>query len=654
MLLTWYIRTRTMNNIKKPLFLHWLAYLPIILVTLLLPVMAMAESAEGVLHSLDYIAVDYFGAVAKGVVVSQTEYDEQVEFSDHLLQTVATLPKKPGRDAILEQLRQLDQKIRQKADGAEVAQIARAAGQELAMLYQIRQTPRAVPDLKLGAELFQNNCATCHGVQGMGDGPRAAQLDPPPVNFHLRKRAMERSIYGLYSAITLGVARTEMRAFGELSEGQRWALAFYVSNFAFTEAERRSGELSWKAEKAKSFSNVSGLTEMTPSAVVAESEDKGFVQLAYLRAHPEEVMKNIHPFDTTVEKLTSSLANYKAGNVQEAYRDSVAAYLEGFELAEPGLRARDSDLVVRLEQQMMAYRNLVKTRAPLAKLEAHYDTLVRLLDHTRQDEGLGKMSSQAGAVSAAVILLREGLEAILILAAIAGVLIKTERRDAMPYLHAGWIGALLLGAATWAVSTYVFAIGGTNRELTEGITALLAAAVLVYVGFWLHGKTNARRWREFVDSKIKGAMQGRALWALTFVSFLAVYREVFETVLFYQALWMQVDTEQQFVLWGGVIAGAVLLLLLGWVILRLSVRLPLRPFFIVNSMIMFVLAVAFSGHGVAALQVAGVLPSSPLPLPRFELLGFYPTVQTIGVQLSVAALVIFIMMREPPRQRSAQ
>jgi high-affinity iron transporter len=224
----------------------------------------------------------------------------------------------------------------------------------------------------------------------------------------------------------------------------------------------------------------------------------------------------------------------------------------------------------------------------------------------------------------------------------------------LPYLHAGWGGALALGGITWWVSTYVFEIGGANRELTEGLTALLAAVVLVYVGFWLHGKTNAKRWREFVEKKIKGALTGRALWALTLVAFLAVYREVFETVLFYQALWMQTAEGEQASVWGGIGVGLGVLVVLGMLILRFSVRLPLKPFFAVNSAIMFILAVAFTGHGVAALQKTGWIPSDTLAaLPSVELLGIYPTVETTVAQLLVGGLVAFIYLRDRFSSNSA-
>lgn len=610
-------------------------------------VVAAADSPQSVIHALDYIAVDYPATVTEGTVVDKDEYTEQLEFSKQLPAAIAALPEKAGRNAIQASTQRLYEQIQAKVDGDAIARSARDTARELARLYEVRLTPRVVPDLSEAAALFGNHCASCHGSQGYGDGPEAATLNPPPINFHDRERAMERSLYGLYNAISLGVEGTQMRPFQELSESQRWALAFYVGNFLFSDQQRIAGEQSWQQGGIETLSNVAKLTQLTPAAMQTAAGENGLLQLAYLRAHPETVMGDVHPLDTAAEKLGASVASYRSGDVEQAYQHAVAAYLEGFELAESSLRASDPDRLLELEQQMMAYRNLIKSQAPLAEVESAGEDLVQALDQVRQPGSANKhLSASAGAVSAAVILLREGLEAILILAAITGVLIKTGRSNALPYLHAGWLAALALGGVTWMGSTHLFAISGADRELTEGITALLAAAVLVYVGFWLHGKSNAKRWREFVDLKIKQALHGRALWMLTLVAFLAVYREVFETVLFYQALWLQTEPQQHISLWGGIGVGLCALLLLGWLILRLSMRLPLHLFFGVNSVILFVLAVAFSGHGIAALQVAGVLPSDPLPWPRFELLGVYPTVETMMAQVVVAALVIFVVMRE--------
>ena len=219
---------------------------------------------------------------------------------------------------------------------------------------------------------------------------------------------------------------------------------------------------------------------------------------------------------------------------------------------------------------------------------------------------------QAGKTDEAV---REGLEALLIVAAIVALLVKANRRDALPWVHGGWIAALLLGGLTWGVASYVITISGATREVTEGITALIAAAILLYVGFWMHGKSYARQWQDYLARRLQGALSGRTTGALAFVSFLAVYREAFETVLFYEALVIQSGPGGSVPLVGGLLAGAVVLAVLSWVIVRGSVRLPLGVFFGASSVLIGLLAVVLAGKGIAALQEAGWLSIRSVSFP---------------------------------------
>jgi high-affinity iron transporter len=216
------------------------------------------------------------------------------------------------------------------------------------------------------------------------------------------------------------------------------------------------------------------------------------------------------------------------------------------------------------------------------------------------------------------------------------------------WLHGGWIAALGLGVLTWIVSNYLVEISGATRELTEGITALTAAAVLFYVGFWMHSKLNARRWQAFIQSSVRAALDRRSLWALAGIAFVAAYREVFETVLFFQALWVQssAPAASRAVL-GGFAAGAALIVAIAWAIFRFGLRLPLKQFFAVSAAIMIALAVIFVGKGVAALQEAGKLPLDPVDFPRIDVLGIYPNWQSLAAQLLVlaAALALVVFTR---------
>jgi high-affinity iron transporter len=598
------------------------------------------EQAQLILHMLDYVAVDYPEFVQDGTVLDQTEYDEQVEFSQQVRALLEQLPTHADTSALLRQAEQLVALIQDKRPGSEVSALSQQLRWQIIRAYEVEVAPQHPPDLRPAAALYQAHCAACHGVQGHGDGPAGAQLDPAPGNFHDHQRMVQRSLYGLYSTITLGVEGTGMVSFRMLSEAERWALAFYISDLATGEADRTRGAALWQSGVGQVwFPNLASVATVTASEVNATHGNDGVQVLAYLRRHPEAMVSSAEPpLVHSSRLLRESLAAYQRGQVQAAQELAVAAYLDGFELVEASLDTVDRRLRMAVEAEMMRYRAMLKSRessATVAVQGHHIEGLLaeaqRLLDRTRLPAG-------AVFLSAFGILLREGLEAILVLAALGALLIKAGRRDALPYVHAGWIAALALGGCTWFVASYVIALSGSTREVTEGITALVAAAVLLYVGFWMHSKAYAERWRTFLHGQLHQALSARTLWALALVSFLAVYREAFETVLFYQALWIQAAPAHVPVL-GGLLAAAVALAVLGWLIFRGSVHLPLGLFFGITSVLLALLAVIFTGKGIAALQEAGTLPVDPVGVPGIPALGIYPTL--LGLMLQ-AALVLLI------------
>ncbi len=222
---------------------------------------------------------------------------------------------------------------------------------------------------------------------------------------------------------------------------------------------------------------------------------------------------------------------------------------------------------------------------------------------------------------------------------------KSERREALPWVHAGWVGALVAGAITWAAATWLIDISGANRELTEGLSSLFAAVVLLSVGIWMHQKSLAGRWQQYLNARLSAALGRRSMVFLFVLSFVAVYREVFETILFYAAMWNPRDAGA---IVAGLAAGSVGLALVTFALLRLGMRLPIGKFFAVSSALIAVLAVVLVGKGVAALQEAGWISLGMIQAPRIDLLGIYPTWQTLTAQLTVAiaaALGFWINLR---------
>jgi high-affinity iron transporter len=600
---------------------------------------ALADTGA-LLQLVDYIGVDYGGAVENGAVVNEFEYAEMVEFARLAGHGVAALPESPQKAGLAADARELAALIARKGPPAEVAALTHRMRDGLMRAYPGVLTPRVAPDLARGAQVYASQCASCHGDRGRGDGPAAATLDPPPIDFHDVARARQRSVYGLYSAITLGVQGTGMASFAHLSDADRWALAFLVGGMHADEPTLAAGQAAVASGTSPSLREA---ITLTPNEL-AGGAGAGPAVAAYLRRHPEVLFAAApDPIDVALDRLGASVAAYESGAREEAGRLAVAAYLDGFELTEASLTTVAPALVRTLEERMLGFRALLASDVPAPEVSARAGEIATLLERARDARDEEPLSGAVAFTSSLVILLREGLEAILLLGAIVAVLVRTGRREALRWVHVGWIAALVAGVATWGVATWVIAISGAARELTEGVTALLAAAILFYVGFWMHDKVHAQRWNRFLKEKVQRALDDRTLVGIAVVSFLAVFREVFETVLFYQALWAQVAEGGRSALLAGAATAAVALLLLAWGIFTFGLKVPLRQFFAASAAVMFLLAIVFVGKGVVALQEAGRLPISPIEFPRIELLGVYPTLQSLAAQLALVLLALALV-----------
>jgi high-affinity iron transporter len=204
-------------------------------------------------------------------------------------------------------------------------------------------------------------------------------------------------------------------------------------------------------------------------------------------------------------------------------------------------------------------------------------------------------------------------------------------------VHFGWTSALVAGGLTWWAATGLIEVSGASRELTEGFGSLLAAAVLLFVGIWMHGKSRADEWQRYIKHKVGHALSRKSGWFLFMLAFIAVYREVFETILFYAAMAQQ----HAQALVGGALAGGAALAVIAVTMLKFSQRLPIAKFFAYSSALVAVLAVVLAGKGVAALQESGMVGVDPVSwAPRIPMLGIFPTGQGLIVQLATLAILV--------------
>jgi len=591
---------------------------------------------------LDYLATDYAGAVKDGAVISASEYAEMREFTATARSRISALKPIAATPALMQRANTLVTSVEAKAAPAQVAMQAHALADALLQAYPMPTAPEQAPDLARGAALYQNQCAACHGATGHGDGPAGLKLSPHPVNFTDQTRADQRSALSLYEVISQGVEGTPMASYAQrLSSNDRWALAYYVGSLAYAK-EAAAGADTWQHDTAVR-AQVADLKELSRARVTQLTPMLGAERaraiLGYLRAHPEAIQQQaLTGIPLARARLTASLTAYRAGAKTQAAQLALSAYLDGVEPVEPQLNARDGALRAKLETAMGAYRTALTSSPSVESVVKQADEVDGLL--VRAQEVTSDAAGDAAAIflGAFTILVREGLEALLVVVALLAFLRKAARPEALRYVHAGWSLALVAGGITWAIASYAISISGAGRELTEGLSSLFAAFVLLGVGLWMHQKSIGGRWQAYLKEKMAAALNRRSAWFLFGLAFISVYREVFESILFYAALW---NDGQEVWLLGGIAAGVAVLGLIAWVLLRTSRRLPIGTFFSASSALIAVLAIVLTGKGVAALQEAGWVAVSVAPVPHIELLGIYPTWQSLLAQLAVLVLLAF-------------
>jgi high-affinity iron transporter len=605
------------------------------------PAAAQQSDVQTAWQLLDYMSVDYSGAVSGGKVVSPSEYAEMREFAGSVRQRIAALPPNPAQAQLVAKADRFVAAVDQKQSPATIRSLADELGTSLLKAYPVALGPARMPDLARGERLFNQTCASCHGEKGDARTPAAAQLNPPPIAFVDRARADQRSPFALYQVITQGIVGTAMASFSSLPAQDRWDLAYYASRFAYPASLAADGKKVWESDSAlrSSIPGVAALSSLTEAQLERRiGPDRAAAVIAYLRSNPAALVAGSSPLSLARTRLQESLDAYRAGNSDKAKSLALSAYLDGFEPVEGALAARDAGLLAHVESAMGELRASIGRGESPRQVETRVAALDALLDQVEAALAPQQYSAVSTFVGAATILLREGLEALLIVVGMLAFLRKGGRPDMVRPVHYGWSSALVAGAATWLAATTLISISGATRELTEGFGSILAALVLLFVGIWMHGKGQADEWQRYIRQRMDHALSKGSGWFLFALAFVAVYRELFETILFYAALSSEGNAGAVL---AGALAGAAALAVIAFLMLRFSQKLPVGKFFTYSSALIAVLAVVLAGKGVAALQEAGLIGVAPLPhVPRISMLGIFPTGQVIAAQIATAIALI--------------
>ncbi|MGZ9272165.1 MAG: FTR1 family protein [Candidatus Binatia bacterium] len=605
---------------------------------------AAGDEAKRILALIDYIGGDYKNSVKDGGVINPGEYQEMSEFAARSAQLFTQLKAAEGGDkaGIEKDLQTLLAHIKGKSGENAVPQLAQQIKDRLIKAYNIVPYPRRLPSLASGKKIYDDNCAQCHGAAGKGDGPGRDSMNPKtplPANFTDSERIGGLSPFKVFNTASFGIEGTAMASFAALSEEQRWQVAFYVFTLRFSDAEAKTGAA---LAQQKNIPN-----DLKSTAILATHSDEQMLEkLAPIAGNPEDALsilahlrrglvgaRSADPLSIARGLMREAVGLYAKGAKEQAYQKSVDAYLDGYELAEPTLVAKDATLGRGIEAMFTQLRSSIKQGAPTEdvqkqhlELEIKLDKAVQLLAEENRYTGYYAFTNSA------LIIFREGLEAALILASIVATLRVMGAPEAIRYIHLGWILALCCGGLTWLATQTVLTLSGRHRETMEGFISVFAAVALFYVGYWLHTRSEVKRWHEFIQQKLQSGVSTRRILGLTGISFFAVYREAFELVLFYQALWMQNEGQYGPILWG-LAFGLGLLAIATFAILKLGLKLPLKYFLGATGTLLYIMAFIFAGTGINQLQAAGWVPATPLDFPpTVPLLGIYPTMETLAAQ----------------------
>ncbi|MDW0139496.1 MAG: FTR1 family protein [Nitrososphaeraceae archaeon] len=405
------------------------------------------------------------------------------------------------------------------------------------------------------------------------------------------------------------------------------------------------------------LNNLSDITGLSKGFGTYSGEKRGFGE----STEPERMGVRTDIDDIRI-KLVDLLQQYKGGEYDEAFLTARSAYLDSYEGIEIPIRPINPDFTLDMEIKFAELRNLIQQHQPYDKIEAKIVEIRNGLDESeRLVTGTGSIAPSLAFTTSFSIIFREGLESALIIGAILAYLDASRNARYKKHVYLGIVIAIIATVITWYVAQFIIGISGASRELIEAIAGISAVAVLFWVSFWILNKVETKKWIEFVKAKVWQATTTGSVMVFAMLSFFTVYREGFETVLFYQAMFSFAKNMETFVLMGLVLGLAVIISVV-FIIRKIGKKLPLRVLFGLTMAIGAYMSIAFIGNAIREFQEVGYISTTHLfgIIPRLEInlatmTGIHPTLETTVAQIILLSVYVigslYILIIQPRRKK---
>lgn len=342
---------------------------------------------------------------------------------------------------------------------------------------------------------------------------------------------------------------------------------------------------------------------------------------------------------TLIGLLKESKDQISEGSFELAANELVK-FIEIWPNVEGDIRTKNAGLYTKIESNIpLLVSDLSKNTVDEKRITESINSFIKEIE-------LMQTTSNFTYWDSALILLREGLEALLIIIALLAFLKKANQENQKKWIYLGAAAGLIVSALAAIVLSTIFqsVSSGTSREMMEGYVGIGAALLMIGVGIWLHNKSSVNSWNKYIQNQMNHAISTSSILSMAFVSFLSVFREGAETIIFYAGIAPKMSTlELSF----GILIALIILLVFAIVLIKLSVKIPIHRFFIVATVLIYLLAFKIIGVSVHTLQLTSVVPMTTVDyLPLYSSIGLYPTWETIIPQMVLICIVIWNLFRK--------